>query len=179
MNPPSQHEEQQREQVFTALVTPWIEPLRRYLARRADPAVADDVLADTLLVLWRRAEELPDTDGLPWAIGIARWQLSNAVRGERRRRRLTARVGIVDDPARRSGDPTPGWAEQAAVRDQLATLGEGDAEILRLWAWDDLSTQQIAVSLGISANAAAIRLHRAKRKFRRTWERTSTDPDMT
>ena len=34
--------------------------------------------------------------------------------------------------------------------------------MLRLWAWEDLRPQEIAVVLGITANAASIRLHRAK-----------------
>ena len=37
-----------------------LEPLRRFLARRTDPATADDVLAETLLVCWRRYDELPE-----------------------------------------------------------------------------------------------------------------------
>ena len=79
-----------------------VEPLRRYLARRTDPDTADDVLADTLLVCWRRVDDVPDP-ALPWAYGVARKCLDNAVRGQRRRERLAAKVAAVDLPA-----PTPG-----------------------------------------------------------------------
>ena len=48
----------------------------------------------------------------------------------------------------------------------LAGLRRSDAEILRLWAWDELTSPQLAVVLGISANAAAIRLHRAKARLK-------------
>ena len=48
----------------------------------------------------------------------------------------------------------------------LASLRRNDAEILRLWAWDELTSPQLAVVLGISANAAAIRLHRAKARLK-------------
>jgi RNA polymerase sigma-70 factor (ECF subfamily) len=37
--------------------------------------------------------------------------------------------------------------------------------VLRLWAWDELEPRQLATVLGISANAAAVRLHRARRRF--------------
>ena len=44
---------------FEAIAREILEPVRRFLARRTDPATADDVLADTLLVCWRRRDELP------------------------------------------------------------------------------------------------------------------------
>jgi RNA polymerase sigma-70 factor (ECF subfamily) len=40
------------------------EPLQRYLRRRAPAADAADALADTLLVVWRRLDDVPD-DPLP------------------------------------------------------------------------------------------------------------------
>jgi RNA polymerase sigma-70 factor, ECF subfamily len=41
---------------FDTVVRGVVEPLRRFLARRTD-AAADDVLADTLLVHWRRYDD--------------------------------------------------------------------------------------------------------------------------
>lgn len=38
--------------------------------------------------------------------------------------------------------------------------------MLRLWAWEQLPPREIAVALGISPNAASIRLHRAKKRLR-------------
>ncbi len=46
-----------------------VEPVRRYLHRRTDGATADDVLGETLVVLWRRLDDVP-ADPVPWAIGI-------------------------------------------------------------------------------------------------------------
>ena len=48
----------------------------------------------------------------------------------------------------------------------LSCLRRADAEMLRLWAWDELTSPQLVVVLGISANAAAIRLHRAKGRLK-------------
>ena len=48
-----------RKERFEAVAAGLVEPLRRFLARRTDPATADDVLAETLLVCWRRLDELP------------------------------------------------------------------------------------------------------------------------
>ena len=147
-----------RRQRFEALATDVIEPVRRYLARRTDPATADDVLSETLIVLWRRFEDVPDAE-VAWAIGIARLQLANAVRAQRRQERLARR--IAETPV-----PTPDDIDTAeAVRRAIARLRPGDAEIVRLWAWEGLEPAQLAVVLGITANAAAVRLHRARRRF--------------
>lgn len=47
----------------------------------------------------------------------------------------------------------------------LVRLRPDDQELLRLPAWDGLRSGRGRVVLGISANAVAIRLHRACRRF--------------
>jgi RNA polymerase sigma-70 factor (ECF subfamily) len=174
----------EREARMRALVELVLEPVRRYLYRRTDAATADDVIGETLLVCWRRLDEVPD-DALPWAIVVARQCLSNAQRAERRRIRLIGRIIAIDPPSvatdespasliadgaaegtLEDGTPADGTAELARVTRALARLRRNDAEILRLWAWDELPSPQLAVVLGISANAAAIRLHRAKARLK-------------
>lgn len=154
---------------FEALAPHLVEPLRRFLARRTDPDTAEDVLAETLLVCWRRIDEVPDR-ALPWAYGVARRCLANAERRERRQRRVAGRVAAVDPPptaASLSGGVPRADSEAAAeVRRALAELPYRDAELLRLWAWEELTPAEIAVVLGITGNAASIRLHRARRRLR-------------
>ncbi len=154
-----------RRERLEAVVPEIVEPLRRFLARRTDAATADDVLADTLLVCWRRIDEVPD-EPLPWAYGVARLCLANAARGARRQRRVAGRIAVVDPPAVQTagpGDPSPA---ADAVGEALAALPDRDAELLRLWAWEQLTPAEIAIVLDISANAASIRLHRAREKLR-------------
>lgn len=151
---------------FEAIAPAIVEPLRRFLARRTDAATADDVLADTLLVCWRRIDEVPDVaDGaLPWAYGVARNCLANAERGARRQARVAARIAVVDPPPVAT-DPEPSAATEA-VAEALTALPDRDAELLRLWAWEQLTPAEIGVVLDITANAASIRLHRAREKLR-------------
>ena len=144
-----------------------IEPLRRFLARRTDPATAEDVLAETLLVCWRRVDELPEPL-LPWAYGVARNCLRNAERSVRREQRLVARIATVDPPTESTPESTPESADaaDAELAAALASLRPDDAELLRMWAWDQLTAAEIATVLGITANAAGIRLHRARQRLR-------------
>ena len=147
---------------FEALAPAVIDAVRRYLARRTDPATADDVLSETLVICWRRLDEMP-ADHLPWAYGVARRCLANAERGRRRQVRLAARIAALDPPRSEADGPAPPDDELDAA---LARLRDEDAQLLRLWAWEDLAPAQIALVLGISANAASIRLHRAKQRLR-------------
>ena len=147
---------------FEELAPGLVDPLRRFLVRRTDPATADDVLSDTLLVCWRRIDQVPE-DPLPWAYAVARHCVANAERGARRQRRLAAKVATVDPPATAAPEPE---APDDRVSEALAALRPDDAEILRLWAWEQLTPAEIAVVLDITANAASVRLHRARMKLR-------------
>jgi RNA polymerase sigma-70 factor (ECF subfamily) len=133
------------------------EPLQRYLLRRTDQATADDVLGDVLLVLWRRLDDVPAEAALPWTYAVARRCLANARRSADRQERLVARLS-AERPASQRDDER--------LTAALAELPEDDRELLRLWAWEQLAPREIATVLGISANAASVRLHRAKRRLR-------------
>src|SRR3954469_23982377 len=99
------HVDESRREGFETVAPELIEPLRRYLARRTDPATADDVLAETLLVCWRRAAELP-AEPLPWVYAVARNCLRNAERSVRRQDRVAARIAATDPPP--ASTPGPG-----------------------------------------------------------------------
>ena len=164
-----------------ALVAHVADPVRRYLRRRTDAATADDVLGDVLLVLWRRLDDVPaDPDeALPWAIVVARQCLANAERAERRRTRLVGRIIAIDPPAVVAPTPAASAAvdaggdegRDAALHAALDRLRRDDAELLRLWAWEELSNPQLAAVLGVTTNAVAIRLHRAKARLRAELDR--------
>jgi RNA polymerase sigma-70 factor (ECF subfamily) len=155
-----EHPDDARER-FEALAAEVVEPVRRFLARRTDRDTADDVLAETLLVCWRRLDEVPEP-ALPWVYGVARNCLANATRGDRRQYRLAARITVVDPPREAQPEPDP---PDERVTEALAALRPEDAELLRLWAWEQLGPGEIAEVLGITPNAASIRLHRARGKF--------------
>jgi RNA polymerase sigma-70 factor (ECF subfamily) len=133
----------------------------RYAKRRTDPETAEDILAETLLVLWRRFGDVPEGNELMWCYAVARNQLSNAERSARRQRKLVARLGRFEQaPA----SPPPELPDPA-VHEALTHLAPKDRELLRLWAWEDLSPAQVAEVMGMTANAVSIRLHRARARL--------------
>ena len=148
---------------FEAIAEEVYEPLQRYLMRRAPRSDAEDALSEVLLTVWRRLDDAPTDRPLPWCYGIARRTLANQRRGKRRSLRLVERLQAepVEHPAgagQALGDPN---LERA-----LEQLGDSDREILGLWAWEQLEPREISVVLGISPNAATLRLSRAKKKLR-------------
>jgi RNA polymerase sigma-70 factor, ECF subfamily len=152
---------EERAVLFEAIAREVMEPVRRFLVRRTDHATADDVLADTLLVMWRRLDDVPESGALPWAYGIAGHCLANAQRGVRRQRRLAVRVARLDPPGEHFVEPNFDPDLDAA----LATLTGTEAELVRLWAWEQLTPGEIAEVLDITPNAVGIRLHRARQKL--------------
>ena len=153
-------EQGSREERFTALANLVSEPLRRYVGRRADLDTAQDVLADALVVLWRRLEDVPTDDPLPWCYAVTRGCLANATRAASRQQRLVERLSLVQSRA-----PFEPVLDDADLYDALGRLPERDRELVRLWAWEQLAPHEIAVVLGMTPNAVRIRLHRARAKL--------------
>jgi len=152
--------ETEREIRFTRLAHEVGEPLRRYVVRRAPAAAVDDVLADAFLVLWRRLDDVPRDDPLPWAYAVARRCVANAQRSARRQLSLIERIGRLDPPR-----PPPEVDEHPELLAALDTLPAVDREVVTLWAWEELAPREIATVTGLTANAVSIRLHRAKRRL--------------
>ena len=101
------HDVNRREGGFNALYDAHYSAVRAYAWRRA-PAFADDVVAETFLVAWKRLEDVPADAALPWLLGVARNAHLNPVRGERRRRErelATRRRGRGTSPRSRWGIP--------------------------------------------------------------------------
>lgn len=154
-----------KRQRFEALASEVYEPLQRYARRRIDANVVDDIVADTMLTLWRRLEDVPAEASLPWAYGIARRHIANHRRAAGRRLNLIRRVEAQPQPVVTTDGPL-----DAELHVALESLDDHDRELLRLWAWEQLEPAEMATVLGVTANAAAIRLHRAKKKLGKNLE---------
>lgn len=137
--------------------------LLAYAARRVDiTADAADVVAETYLIAWRRIDDVPEGDAaIGWLFGTARRVLSNQRRGELRRHALADRLR-ADLETAPEAPPEP---DHSPVLTALAQMRPEDQEILRLDAWDGATPEQIAAVLGITAGAARVRLHRARRRL--------------
>jgi RNA polymerase sigma-70 factor (ECF subfamily) len=150
---------------FRRLVHEHSPAIGNYLRRRLYPltvADLDDLVEETLLVVWRRIDSVPVEAELPWMIGVARNVLRNARRSQYRRGNFESTLPTpADDPS--AEDLV---IADASVRDALISLTDDDREVLMLNAWDGLDTHALGVALSITTNAAAVRLTRAQARFR-------------
>ena len=131
--------------------------VRTYAVRRASTeALADDIVSDVFLVVWRRLDDIPD-EPLPWLLATARRALANRRRSERRSMALTERLAGLRRP---EDAPTPETGDR--LLDALALIPEPDRELLMLVAWEGLEPREIAEMLGVRPGTVAVRLHRAR-----------------
>jgi RNA polymerase sigma factor (sigma-70 family) len=165
-------EEEQRERDagrFQSLYSAHYGAVVAYARRRtADIVDAQDVVAETFTIVWRRLPEVPEGDAaLPWLYGVARRVLANQRRGSRRRADLSARlVGQVGQSIDVEGQVVAG-DERRTVLAALARLRPADQEILRLAVWEELPHRDIAGVVGCSESSVAVRLHRARTRLGR------------
>lgn len=135
-----------------------------YVRRRIEPELAEDVVAETFLVAWRRLDEVPN-DARPWLLGVARKTLATQRRSMARRRLLLARIEATQNTHERGER-----ASDAGIADALMRLSEKDREAITLVAWEGLTPAEAALVVGISPVAFRVRLHRAKRRLRQRLE---------
>lgn len=133
---------------------------------------AEDVVAETFAVAWRRLDDLPEGDEARlWLFGTARLVRTNRLRSHGRRQRLLDRLRH-----RVRSHQAPGVEGVVIANEHLrlaiGALGEADREILGLHAWEGLTAEEIATTLEITVAAAWKRLQRARDRLATQWADT-------
>jgi RNA polymerase sigma-70 factor (ECF subfamily) len=143
--------------------------VHRFLARRVGTVLADDLAAETFAIAYRRRGSYDPSRGAvgAWLFGIATRLLRAHWRKERQLLALEARLA--------SEPPVPFLAPEEAVlaawlaprlASALARLSRDQRDVLLLHAWAELSSEEIAGALEISAATARSRLSRARAQLR-------------
>jgi RNA polymerase sigma factor (sigma-70 family) len=159
-------------EVFAVLFDRYAADIHRYAARRLGASTADDLVAETFLVAFRRrgSYDTGRSQARPWLYGIATSLIARQRRSEQRLYRALARTGldplpepIADQVVRR----VAAQGQQRRLAAALAGLSVADREVLLLLAWGGLSYEEIAEALGVPVGTVRSRLHRARRKLRK------------
>jgi RNA polymerase sigma-70 factor, ECF subfamily len=147
----------------------WIETHRGILVR-ISRAYADgpddepDLLQEILLALWQSIPRFRgDAKESTWIYQVA---LNVALARRRARRNRPARASIegAAEPRSDGAAAAEHRLQWAAVLDALRRLPAIDRAVL-LMGLEGASQQEIARVLGVSPNAAGVRLHRARRRL--------------
>jgi RNA polymerase sigma-70 factor, ECF subfamily len=133
---------------------------------------AQEVVAETFLVAWRRLDEVPDPP-LYWLLRVARNVMANVGRGGRRRDALRSRLKAAGETlARAPRDPADLVDERERVREALAHLPEWDREALSLMAWDGLTIAEASEVMGCGPKYFTKRISRARTRLVRQMARS-------
>lgn len=157
-------------QQFAAIFDRHFGVIYRYLRRRLGESLAKDLSSETFTTAFAarvRYDERRD-DARPWLFGIASNLLRHHYRHEERQMRAYARSRV--DPIQADLDDVVHRVDAAAtgprLAEALATLDARDRDVLLLYAWADLSYQDIADALSIPVGTVRSRLSRSRRSIR-------------
>ena len=147
--------------------------VERFVARRAaNPSDVPDVVADVFFAALTAAHRYePRSDSaLPWLYGIGQRKLQGRSRRLARHMRALTRLHAWDGhgvelEAERVARAQDANREVAALREAIDRLPRGEREVLGLVALGDLTPTEAAAALGMSPNAARIRLTRARKRL--------------
>jgi len=158
---------------FEALFRDHHQAVLSYCRRRMDRSDAEDAAADVFAIAWRRLGDVPEGEaGKAWLLGVAYRTIANHRRGSARRSFLGWKLAAQ----RESDSDTPetritGREEDAQLLAALERLNGPDQEILRLLAWDKVTHFEVAAVLGISQDAVAQRVSRARSRLKKEYEK--------
>jgi RNA polymerase sigma-70 factor (ECF subfamily) len=155
--------------------------VHRYLARRAGAEHADDLASSTFVVAFerRRTFRTESASALPWLLGIATNVLHDRRRRERRELGTLERLraehptlprGSTRDEALRH--------DERRLAEALADLDVAQRDVLLLYAWGELSYEEIAESIDVPLGTVRSRLARARAHLRSHLEAAPTAPRL-
>jgi RNA polymerase sigma factor (sigma-70 family) len=142
--------------------------LFRYLLHfTADRGVAEELLQDTLVAVWKSAGSFGGRSSVgAWLFGIAR---RRAFKRLRRREPEHVELAAAADVADSEPDPEAALlasVERAELAEAVGRLAVAHQEILLLAFVQQLSYAEIAEVLGVPVGTVKSRLHAAKRALR-------------
>jgi RNA polymerase sigma-70 factor (ECF subfamily) len=158
-------------EVFAGLFDRHAVSVHRYLGRRVGD-LADDLLSETFLIAFRRRSSYrPEhVEVRPWLIGIATNVVHGHRRSEQRRYRALARASAeppqTGSATDESHDRVVAESMRAPLAAALAGLKDRDRDVLLLFAWEQLSYEEIAAVLDVPVGTVRSRLNRARRQTR-------------
>lgn len=138
--------------------TPTLDVVARKLCRQ--PAIAADLLQDTLERAWKHFDSLQDAErARGWLVRIMR----NTYLDQLRRRRSEVPIEETNEPAAATPDE-PSWWERITtddLRQAVEQIKEPYRSAAVMHDLDGRSYREIAAMLGIPSATAATRIHRA------------------
>lgn len=149
--------------------------LERAIRRRVgDPALAEDILQETLLRIHLGRESFhggggqPDAALVGWCVGIARHAAIDELRREHRHVRARVEPEACDEVVAPSDDPEAVLLDdeqlrlrRASLQQAVAKLPPGSRTVLELHKFEGRTMKEIAAALRLQPGTVRVRAHRA------------------
>jgi RNA polymerase sigma-70 factor (ECF subfamily) len=140
--------------------------LQRYAG---DRMVAEEILQDTLLAVWRSAPRYAGRSGVrTWLFGIARRQAHNRLRVQEPPKLPLDGVAGWADPAPGPAEWAIANAQGAAIAEAFGALAPQQREVLALAFAGRMPHGEIAEVLGVPVGTVKSRLHHARAALARS-----------
>jgi RNA polymerase sigma-70 factor, ECF subfamily len=143
-----------------------------YVVRRLGPALAEELTAETFARAFseRSRHDPLHESAAPWLYGIATNLIHTARRAERRRLAAYAKAAAIVRRSTEEADAVDARVDAARVLPKLirvlAQLVPGDRDAMLLFAWEELTYEEVGIALGIPTGTVASRISRARRRVR-------------
>lgn len=154
-------------ELFTVIFDRYYLPVHRFVCQRVGGSVADDVAAETFVRAFERRSSY-DTSverALPWLLGIAVNLVAHHRRSEARQLRALASLAAAE-PGPDGDVRLDSRRLSARLIAGLERLDNYDRDVVLLYAWGELSYEEIGQALAIPVGTVRSRLNRARRKLR-------------
>lgn len=143
-----------------------------YAARRLGPDAGEDILSETFLVAFARRKSFDTSwdSALPWLYGIA----SRLIRKHRAKEARHYRSSV--ESAQREEHISHGDLETTIARldaeistrelaPRIAALSAKERDTLLLYAWGDLTYEEVAIALGVPVGTVRSRMNRVRTRL--------------
>ena len=142
--------------------------------RTANWSAAEDITEVVFTELWRQRHRVTSYEGSlrPWLAGVAANQSRRWWRDQARKSRTVDRLALVrgrdhaEDVAEAVVNRVDDQARMGALLDAVSQLPEDQRDVLTLWAWEQLSYEEIAAALHLPIGTVRSRLNRARTRLR-------------
>jgi RNA polymerase sigma-70 factor, ECF subfamily len=171
---------QPEQERFTRLWTDAQPAVANYVhALIRDPAGAKDLIQETALVLLRRFPEYDEQRPfLPWALGVARFQVLG-YRRDAARSLVTFDDDLLEQFTGTWAEVAPGLSDEAvALQTCVERLAQRARQLVHWRYFDALGSEEIAQRIGSNPGTVRVTLQRIREQLRKCVERQLRQPLM-
>ena len=147
-------------QCYSSLLMECEKWLRRYYARKINPAAIDDLVQETLISLHRKRSSYDPTKAfLPWLAAIGRYRWIDSLRKIYRHEHGELNEELVADPQEES------VTAKVSLERLFGMIPEKQAEVIAMVKIEGLSIAEASAATGQSESLVKVNIHRGLKKM--------------